>query len=43
MFGAIWAWFGAEAAFIFSAAISIVAAVLLFTVKLEQAHAETRP
>jgi MFS family permease len=35
MFGAIWAGFGAETAFIFSAAISIVAAVLLLTVNAE--------
>lgn len=41
MFGAIWAGFGAETAFIFSAAISIIAAVLLVTVSTENAEART--
>lgn len=43
MFGAIWAGFGAETAFIFSAAISIVAAVLLLTVRVEQEPSLQKP
>ncbi len=40
IFGALWTKFGAEAAFLISAVVSICAAVLLLTV---QTKAETRP
>jgi hypothetical protein len=43
MFGAIWAAFGAETAFVFSAAISIVAAALLLTVQVEQGSSLEKP
>jgi MFS-type transporter involved in bile tolerance (Atg22 family) len=38
LLGGIWSWFGASGAFIFSAFLSVLAAIFLLTVKTESAE-----